>query len=206
MLAVRQSTCNDLVHIEAGLPNAKSTIIDRQITFLKKLRNRKDDSYIIRIINLAKAVKCPMGKRIQTLENMPNNQKEIFMNELRARVSTSDSTRRKTYIEINPSMKTCGILQRHDPSVKEYHRISMTRLRLGSHHLKVETGRWARIPLERRLCSCGDIQTETHVLLHCRNSQHLRWHLQYQTISELFQGNTHEISKYCHDILTLYRT
>jgi hypothetical protein len=206
LLAVRQSTCNDLVHIETGLPNAKSIIIDRQITFLKKMRNRKDDSYIIRIINLAIAVKSPMGKRIKTLENMPNNQKEIFMSELRARVSTSDSTRRKMYIEMNPSMKTCSILQRHDPSVKEYHRISMTRLRLGSHHLKVETGRWARIPFERRLCSCGEIQTEAHVLLHCRHSQHLRWHLQNQTISELFQGNTHEISKYCHDILTLYRT
>ena len=31
--------------------------------------------------------------------------------------------------------------------------------------IKTETRRWARIPLESRLCGCGDIQPEEHILL-----------------------------------------
>ena len=40
--------------------------------------------------------------------------------------------------------------------------------------LAVETGRWSRIPREDRLCLCGVIQTEEHVICHCPLSEHIR--------------------------------
>ena len=49
-----------------------------------------------------------------------------------------------------------------------------TRSRLSSHRLKIETGRWARIEPEDRLCMCGQIQTEEHVLLYCVLTDHIR--------------------------------
>ena len=43
-----------------------------------------------------------------------------------------------------------------------------TRFRLSSHRLKIETGRWARIEVENRVCDCGGgIQDESHVLFEC---------------------------------------
>ena len=47
-------------------------------------------------------------------------------------------------------------------------RTALTRLRLSSHRLRIETGRWARIEHDNRLCQCGlSIQTEQHVLSEC---------------------------------------
>ena len=52
--------------------------------------------------------------------------------------------------------------------------IAVNRLRLGSHYLKIETGRWSCIPWENRMCTCNsDIQTE-HVLLRCPLMEALR--------------------------------
>ena len=46
---------------------------------------------------------------------------------------------------------------------------------LSSHSLKVETGRWSRIPKDDRLCGCGEaIQDEEHVLLRCPKTDFAR--------------------------------
>ena len=56
--------------------------------------------------------------------------------------------------------------------IEERERLSFTRFRLSSHHLKIETGRWARINVENRLCDCGKgIQDEPHVLFHCGKTE-----------------------------------
>ena len=51
---------------------------------------------------------------------------------------------------------------------------SFTRLRLSSHRLRIETGRWSRIPRENRLCACGVIQDEAHAIQVCPNVGHIR--------------------------------
>ena len=59
--------------------------------------------------------------------------------------------------------------------IPEFQRIAFTRMRLSSHRLRIETGRWSRIARQDRLCVCGkDIQTEEHVLLRCDLVKHLR--------------------------------
>jgi len=52
-------------------------------------------------------------------------------------------------------------------------RVYAIRLRLSSHKLAIEMGRWSRIPREDRLCPCGVIQTEQHVICHCPLSDHI---------------------------------
>ena len=81
-----------------------------------------------------------------------------------------------------------------------------------SHNLKIETGRWSRIPRERRVCQCDDrqLQSEAHVLIDCALTNHIR--TQYPTLnfsnisnllSEVTQGNV--LCKYVHEILEFYR-
>ena len=50
------------------------------------------------------------------------------------------------------------------------HRISLTKLRVSSHQLAIETGRYnkpASLPVEKRLCiHCGKIEDEEHFRIH----------------------------------------
>ena len=58
------------------------------------------------------------------------------------------------------------------------HRIALTRLITSSHHLKIETGRWARpiIPQSERICPfCpGKQEDEFHLLLECSSYRDIR--------------------------------
>ena len=92
-----------------------------------------------------------------------------------------------TYFLVNPQLK--------DPNsffnirTFELDRILLTRFRTGSHNLQIETGRhcYPRIARESRLCLCKDnIQTISHVLLHCRLLHHLR-NEEFTTVEEYFK-------------------
>ena len=61
-----------------------------------------------------------------------------------------------------------------DHSVFEHDRIVTTRVRLSSHDLAIERGRWSRTNRESRLCTCGGIQTEEHAVCFCPKSEEVR--------------------------------
>ena len=69
--------------------------------------------------------------------------------------------------------------------------------------LKIETGRWSRISRENRLCQCNEgIQCEEHVLLKCKQTEHLRTNSEEikncANIKELFKcENQSELAKLC---------
>ena len=80
-----------------------------------------------------------------------------------------------TYRNINPNYDVHLVYSSNDSLfMSEAYRISFTRLRLSSNNLRIETGRWSRIPRDRRLCLCGSVQDEEHVLVYCQVTQHLR--------------------------------
>ena len=59
--------------------------------------------------------------------------------------------------------------------VNERERLVFTKFRLSSHHLKIETGRWARIAAVDRICDCGQgVQDESHVLFACPKTATVR--------------------------------
>ena len=54
----------------------------------------------------------------------------------------------------------------------DQHRKSISRLRLSSHRLAIETGRWQKIPKENRLCrycNLNKIESESHFLFECHS-------------------------------------
>ena len=86
-------------------------------------------------------------------------------------------------------------------SIPDLDRVCTTRLRLSSHSLAIETGRWSRIPRDKRLCSCGAVQTEEHVICFCPISQHVRFQsefvaVQFTNIVKFFD---------CADVDLVYR-
>ena len=94
---------------------------------------------------------------------------------LRHRLGVSNRSKFVTYRTINPSCDVHSVYLSKDAMfIPEAYRMSFSRLRLSSHRLRIETGRWSRIPRDRRLCPCGWIQDEERVLIHYTMTQHLR--------------------------------
>ena len=186
LLGVRQSTCNSIVLIETGNPSAKTLIKNKQEKFFSKLISRVDysGSELHQVISLAIQKKTPMGIIIQEIINNRNSQVETSLDKTKDLIQTSDSTRCKTYREINRDLSKCVTYSNQHP-LPEYQRIAVSRLRLSSHRLKIEIGHWARLTRENRLCSCGQIQTEQHVLLQCRLTQNLIPRSHYRAITTI---------------------
>ena len=75
-----------------------------------------------------------------------------------------------TYRGINPSLSVHRIYTSSNNYIADNRRVELTRFRVGSHRLKVETGRWSRIPRDQRTYACsgvGGIQYERHVIFDC---------------------------------------
>ena len=89
-------------------------------------------------------------------------------------VATSNQSKFLFYHSINPDCKIHEVYTRKRYFIPEHYRMAFTRMRLSSHRLRIETGRWTRLPRERRLCPCGLIQDEQHVLVECRLVHYIR--------------------------------
>ena len=67
------------------------------------------------------------------------------------------------YTQMNPYLVVSPFLSRMDAVGK-----SIIKFRLGSHKLKIETGRWTNTPRELRLCStCNQLEDEFHIVFDC---------------------------------------
>ena len=115
-------------------------------------------------------------------------QKKIFSRLVKSSKRHSDNSRQKY---TNKEIKKDYRLEEYLKIVRNpAHRISMTKLRLGVHTLRIQTGKYenkgASIPVEERLClvckrNC--IEDEKHFLIDCTEYESLRQQL-YFHISE----------------------
>ena len=215
MLGVRYNSCTDLCLHEAGFSPVEALVKERQRTLLKKLwqsrRDMVDDpfAHTMRLVTSSRYVTSTYINGLLTSQNQIINEAKTA---LRAGIEVSVSSRRTTYRDVtNTLLKTCE-LYTSAHNVPEERRISYTRFRVISHSLAVETGRWnrrgrGRLPLEERLCPCGAVQTEEHVVVHCPLSQDLRRIHRIFTIEEL---NSEIISSerkcnFIYELLNLYK-
>ena len=89
-------------------------------------------------------------------------------------------------------------------NVNELERMEWTRLRLSSHSLAIEVGRWnrrgrGRLPIEERLCVCGQIQTEQHVIEACPRTYPIRIQYNISSMSDLLVERS-DYANVCHII------
>ena len=207
LLRVRTNTCNDITFLETGICDAKSVIKSRQTNFFRKLYNSShyNGSYINNIINLVKYHRTPAARYLLEIENNNENIYENFMIETKNKVLRSDTTKRVAYKNMNPELNVHPL---YSCNLDEYKRIELTRLRLISHNLRIETQRWSRIEAENRLCNCGLIQNEEHVLCNCPLTQFIRNkprynNLNFASIENLMKSEALDLASYTYESLKL---
>ena len=215
LLGVRLTTCNDLCYIESGYSSLKAIIKSKQRKFFIKMHNER--------VNL---LDDPLGFTLNLILNSRYNTRSYLNNlisdnyvddclsdkqVLKDNIMLSESSRRMTYRNTKNTSLSVHEIYTKRYNINEFHRIAFTRFRLSSHSLAVETGRWnrrgrGRLPMEERLCSCGSIQTENHVVSQCPISQHIREEYDFSSVSDIMSGNFEdEIScKIIYRILNLY--
>ncbi len=98
-----------------------------------------------------------------------------------------------TYIDINPNCCLHYVYEAKH-TINEKHRVAFTRFRVSGHALACESGRWnrrgrGRLPTEERLCQCGSVQTERHVVQDCPLTRHRRETQAFTTLEELLSDN-----------------
>ena len=92
--------------------------------------------------------------------------------ERQANIRAATGSKSVYYCDINTSLEVHPMYEASE--VKEHDRICSTRLRLSSHDLAIEKGRWSRTRRENRLCSCGEVQTEEHIVCSCAKTEAVR--------------------------------
>ena len=176
MLHVRQTTANDLCLLEMGLPSLKALVRERQVKFFRRMieeRMNMADDPLSFAMSLARENNLPSWKYIDKLLE-DDNTIDSDINERKRNVLQSDGSKFKTYCVLNPNLSVHPVYAA--VNIPEYKRDSFTRLMTSSHKLRIETGRWARLPREERTCPCDGIsvQDEKHVIESCELFNDLR--------------------------------
>ena len=110
-------------------------------------------------------------------------------------------------MNINPNLNYKKIYTNID--IRERKRIVVTRFRLSAHRLKIGTGKWSRVPRDRRICQCSEnqVQDEHHVVFNCKLSENLRrkYDINYHTLEQLFDKmSAVSVGKYLTELNKLY--
>ena len=171
LLGVRATTRSDTIMIECGMPSISERIAKRTAAFLKKklLGNRPEGTPLQKIYEICEA-KQTRGYRFLHGLLVPTAARPS----LTEKFANEQGTKAATYRSMNPELKVHPVYLSHE-YIDERARITFSRLRLSSHSLKVETGRWSRIAHDERLCGCGGgVEDESHVLLVCPKTEAVR--------------------------------
>ena len=204
LLDVRITTCNELCLIELGLPRFSAYIKQRQREFFVKAsltRQTIANDPLMQVWSLIRGSNSPTARYIDDLTAGNKNFVMDSLNDLKDSVREKSITRSKmtSYMSINPQLQSPAL---YSLDIAEYKRIAITRLRVISHNLKIETGRWSRIARENRLCPCDlAVQTEKHVVESCQISEAIR--LSHPEID--FDISNISSCKNCDDAEALYK-
>ena len=185
-LGVKSGTTSDLIFTEISRPDIVAVIKDRQFNFARKIKNlKKGDALVKEIWDLCASLDPPSLRSYY--EHITNNNTEINTTERRTRVETSEQSmcvRYRTMIGTNFSETL------YNSCLDDTKRTTITRWRLSSHKLKIETGRYTRPITERenRLCDvCRVIEDERHAIYDC--SVHRIIREKYKNILKLEDAN-----------------
>lgn len=173
LLHVRSTTANALCLAESDYAPLKYVVKEYQRKYFLKIMHRDpiDDDPLMYIICLHRDASTPFASYLNAL-NTPSSFIQQGINDIKNLIVQSQRSKFLTYVSMNPDLTLHRMYA--DNNVPEFQRTLFTRLRLSAHNLRIETGRWSRLPRENRLCECGSVQTEEHVLILCPLTAQLR--------------------------------
>ena len=213
LLGVRKTTPNDVCYAEAGYPSLPDLIRFKQHKFYSNMlaeRSNMIDDPLVFAIDIARRRNTVMSRTIGGFRDTNVPEMRTLINNVHARIRASSGSRCIVYCSLNPDFAVHSIYkERH--TVNDRHRIAFTQFRVSGHSLCIESGRWnrrgrGRLPVEERLCVCGEVQTERHVVEVCPVTADIRQRTGLAEIEELFNGKfSNDIAcKIVFDILKLY--
>ena len=202
LLGVRAPTPNDTCLIEMGLPSVTARVKAAQQKFIRKLiqeRQRLTDGPFMAVWNLCSEANtkgaCYLRDILLHVDHI-----ELDLESCRQKILNSTRTKSLTYVNLNPELSVHRMYRALFP---EHQRLATTRL--SSHNLAIEKGRWSRIPGELRLCSCGSIQCEEHVICFCERTMHIRARYPSTDLTSIrnffYSENAPDICKVTYDCL-----
>ena len=211
LMGVRSNTSVKLCMLEAGIPPLSSIIKQNRQRFLASMFSQvRPDVPFHQMYAVCAAANTPAVRFIRAaLEYRPPPPLDETRRLVRDAVNATKFNNYST--TLNPGLSVSAVYT-SDEYIPDYQRTSYTRLRVMSHSLKVETGRWSRIPADQRVCECDgvSVQDEEHVLVACPRTQHLRQQhprLTFTSASALLDEHTHvkELCLYVHQVLEVYK-
>ena len=178
-----------------------SKIKDRQQAFYKKLSTMPENTAIVQNIMQI----CDQSKSYYIGLQGDNYANDIRKRQDRIKQSTNSIT---TYYE---SMNFGNKSLIYTSYLCDHYRYIITRWRLSSHDLKIETGRYTKpsLPREMRLCeTCYEVEDESHVIFKCQRYNAVREKYknlltQNNNICKFLNPDLNEVketAKYLHDI------
>ena len=160
-------------------------------------------------VKLTLATNTPTSKHIKSLINNSVDDIKVGIEYVRQSILNSSSSRRTTYKLLNPTL-TVHNMYKCRGNVNEVHRVAFSRLRVIGHTLAIETGRWnrrgrGRLEVAERLCPCGAVQTELHVLELCPLTQDIRTLYNFTSWTELIEEDAQfPIAEIVHKVLSCF--
>ena len=177
MLGLRKSVCNEFSYVELGYPTLKSLVHKRQLKFYRDCIINKDFPMQRFIIRKALDHDSSFIKHYVKLHETYDHPDDIpnkSMTEIKENILQKlNQSKFASYLQMNPSLSRPAIYDKYN----HVHKLQLvTRLRTVAHELAIETGRHhqQRVPKEERLCSCGEVEDESHFALRCHHYSHIR--------------------------------
>ena len=171
-LGVRHNCPKLTVLIESGFLPLKCLILSRQLKFFRRFKDSLcTNSVRAKIFDYLLKNTSKFLDHYIDLDIRYSDHKQLIresVDDLKDNIRKQAANKGRhykywVYLQMNPELTASPYLPRIDVVGK-----SMIKFRLGSHRLKIETGRWSNIPRDERLCtSCNLLEDEYHVIYDC---------------------------------------
>ena len=208
--SLSNNTPNEIVFIEAGLAELKSQIYKRQYVFWERvLKNIEEDpdTEVSKVLQMAIDKNIQYLRHYQKLHHDYANRQECYKYfrdcfdtkmklDIHRKTSVPSYSILDDYVLINNSLQSPQFY--HQYILTEADRRIVTRYRCGSHFLKINTGRYTRSPIEKRLCKCKQVQTLQHVLFECDLTKPMRHDNFPGSLGEFFADSVFAAMKLRH--------
>ena len=135
------------------------------------------------------------SRHIQSLiNNHVDDDIVVSIEYLKESFASSPSSGRQSYMVMNPTLTIHSIYYMHRGKTNKVQRREFSRLWVIAHNLAVETGRWngrgrGSLEVAERLCPCGAVRDELHVLESCPLTRGIR--TTYYNFAAWNQGEAH---------------
>ena len=164
ILQVKPSTPNELLYVELGRCDVICRIKKRQKRFFERCKQLTDEDAILsRIMSL-----CTHLDFYKYYESLGDNLDQDNMTEMKNSINNATTTYCTRYKQM------CGMKYNdciYGQELREDKRVIVTKWRLSSHNLKIETGRYTTptTPHAERVCSecVNSVEDEHHVVFQC---------------------------------------